>query len=68
MLRRRRNNELRECQRKNCELRKECEGLHRLVAQYKAMGKMGGGGGGVAAGGYTRPQLQEKVRTLRIIV
>ncbi|KAL3763519.1 hypothetical protein ACHAWU_009203, partial [Discostella pseudostelligera] len=54
MLRRRRNNELRECQRKNCELRKECEGLHRLVAQYKAMGKMEGGG-------YNRPQLQEKV-------
>lgn len=56
MLRRRRNNELRDCQRKNCELRKECEGLHRLVAQYKAMGKMGGDGG------YTRPQVQEKVR------
>ena len=56
MLRRRRNNELRECQRKNCELRKECEGLHRLVAQYKAMGKMEGGG-------YNRPQLQEKVRS-----
>ena len=56
MLRRRRNNELRECQRKNCELRKECEGLHRLVAQYKAMGKMEGGG-------YNRPQLREKVRS-----
>ena len=56
MLRRRWNNELRDCQRKNCELRKECEGLHRLVAQYKAMGKMGGGG-------YNRPQLQEKVRS-----
>ena len=56
MLRRRWNNELRDCQRKNCELRKECEGLHRLVAQYKAMGKMEGGG-------YNRPQLQEKVRS-----
>ena len=63
MLRRRRNSELRECQRKNCELRKECEGLHRLVAQYKAMGKMMGGNHNIGEGGYARPQLlQEKVR------
>ena len=61
MLRRRRNNELRECQRKNWELRKECEGLHRLVAHYKAMGKMGGGG-------YNRPQLQEKVRSEMLLL
>ena len=45
----------------NCELRKECEGSHRLVAQYKAMGKMGGGG-------YNRPQLQENVRSEMLLL
>jgi len=36
-IRRRQNNELRDLNRENCEARKECEGLRRAVAHYKAM-------------------------------
>lgn len=44
IIRRRRNEEVRDSRRVNCELRKECEELRRMVAHYKAVGMSGGGG------------------------
>lgn len=41
MIRRRRNEELRDAKRQNCEMKKECEELRRIVAHHKAVGMHG---------------------------
>ncbi|KAL3823576.1 hypothetical protein ACHAXA_002917 [Cyclostephanos tholiformis] len=49
-LRRVRNEELRNIRNRHCELRKDCEGLRKVVAHYKAVGMgVAGGYGGVHA-------------------
>jgi hypothetical protein len=61
-LRRVRNEELRTIRNRHCELRKDCEGLRKVVAHYKAVGMGGTGIGGMGIeGGYGRgyqPQQQ----------
>lgn len=62
-LRRVRNEELRTIRNRHCELRKDCEGLRKVVAHYKAVGMDGPGIGGMGIeGGYGRgypPQQQQ---------
>ena len=54
-LRRVRNEELRNIRNRHCELRKDCEGLRKVVAHYKAVGMGGASIGGMGIeGGYGR--------------